>query len=139
VCAIFILGSLILAASLTKGALYFGRIVVGIGVAISAIVDVAYLTEVSPQRYRGAAVGMISYRTRPYLFMTVSRYHSIADSSSVVSFTLFSLAANDLMLAVGVLLAYSSGYGLSQLSGGWRVWILPYEFLVASHNGFVIR
>jgi SP family myo-inositol transporter-like MFS transporter 13 len=61
VCAVFTIGSLISSASFTLQNLYVGRFVVGIGVAISSIVDIAYLTEVSPQRYRGAAVGMILY------------------------------------------------------------------------------
>lgn len=55
-CFIFIIGSIILSCSLNLTALLIGRVVVGVGVAISAIVDVAYLTEVSPNKYRGAIV-----------------------------------------------------------------------------------
>jgi SP family galactose:H+ symporter-like MFS transporter len=55
-CAIFIVGSIILSCSTKFSTLLAGRIIVGIGVAVSAIVDVAYLTEVSPIKYRGAIV-----------------------------------------------------------------------------------
>lgn len=57
VCIIFIIGSCILTFAQKLETLYVGRFIVGIGVAISAIADVSYLTEVSPDRHRGAMVG----------------------------------------------------------------------------------
>ena len=57
VCIIFIIGSCILTFADELTTLYVGRFIVGIGVAISAIADVSYLTEVSPDRHRGAMVG----------------------------------------------------------------------------------
>lgn len=56
VCVVFIIGSLTLTLASTLGTIYFGRVLVGIGVAFSAIVDIAYLTEVSPESLRGAVV-----------------------------------------------------------------------------------
>lgn len=53
---IFVLGSLVLGLAPTYGAVLFGRIVIGIAVAISAIADVSYLTEISPEAHRGALV-----------------------------------------------------------------------------------
>jgi SP family galactose:H+ symporter-like MFS transporter len=55
-CWVFIIGSIMLSCATSVNLLLCGRVIVGIGVAISAIVDVAYLTEVSPNRYRGAIV-----------------------------------------------------------------------------------
>ena len=53
---IFMVGSLVLGLAPTYGVVLFGRIVIGIAVAISAIGDVAYLTEMSPEAHRGALV-----------------------------------------------------------------------------------
>lgn len=53
---IFVVGSLVLGLAPTYGAILFGRIVIGIAVAISAIADVSYLTEISPEAHRGALV-----------------------------------------------------------------------------------
>ena len=54
---IFIIGSLLLSLSANLIQLYIGRFIVGIGVAISAIADVSYLTEISPEKHRGFCVG----------------------------------------------------------------------------------
>ena len=54
----FIVGSLAIALAPSFPVLLAGRFVVGIGVSVSAIADVAYLTEVAPTRYRGAVVSM---------------------------------------------------------------------------------
>eukprot|EP01035_Chromulina_nebulosa_P021559 gene21559-27914_t len=53
---VFIIGALIQALAPTVSILYIGRFIIGIGVAISAIVDVTYLNEISPLEYRGAVV-----------------------------------------------------------------------------------
>ena len=53
---IFMVGSLVLGLAPTYGVVLFGRIVIGIAVAISAIADVSYLTEISPEAHRGALV-----------------------------------------------------------------------------------
>eukprot|EP01052_Picozoa_sp_SAG31_P023191 SAG31_NODE_1894_length_6965_cov_26.137198_10_plen_294_part_00 len=55
---IFIIGSLMIALAPNFAVLLVGRFVVGIGVSVSAIADVAYLTEVAPSKYRGAVVSM---------------------------------------------------------------------------------
>ena len=56
VSGIFVAGSLLIALADFVTQLYIGRFIVGVGVAISAIVDVSYLTEISPDEYRGAVV-----------------------------------------------------------------------------------
>lgn len=53
---IFVVGALVLGLAPTYGAVLFGRIVIGIAVAVSAIADVSYLTEISPEAHRGALV-----------------------------------------------------------------------------------
>lgn len=53
---IFLIGSLILGLAPSYGVILFGRIVIGIAVAIAAIADVSYLTEISPEHHRGALV-----------------------------------------------------------------------------------
>jgi MFS transporter, SP family, major inositol transporter len=54
VSVVFVVGALITASAPNLPVLYFGRFIIGIGVAISAIVDVTYLTEISPIEYRGS-------------------------------------------------------------------------------------
>ena len=53
---VFLIGSLVLRLAPTYGIVLFGRIVIGIAVAIAAIADVSYLTEISPEHHRGALV-----------------------------------------------------------------------------------
>eukprot|EP00562_Extubocellulus_spinifer_P006564 CAMPEP_0178524848 /NCGR_PEP_ID=MMETSP0696-20121128/29861_1 /TAXON_ID=265572 /ORGANISM="Extubocellulus spinifer, Strain CCMP396" /LENGTH=551 /DNA_ID=CAMNT_0020156209 /DNA_START=100 /DNA_END=1751 /DNA_ORIENTATION=+ len=53
---IFLVGSIVLALAPSYGMILFGRIVVGIAVAVSAISDVSYLTEIAPEHHRGALV-----------------------------------------------------------------------------------
>lgn len=53
---IFIIGAIVSSTATDLSILYIGRFMIGIGVAISAIVDVTYLTEISPTEYRGAVV-----------------------------------------------------------------------------------
>ena len=53
---VFLIGSLVLGLAPTYGVVLFGRIVIGIAVAIAAIADVSYLTEISPEHHRGALV-----------------------------------------------------------------------------------
>lgn len=53
---IFLVGSIVLALAPSYGMILFGRIVVGIAVAVSAIADVSYLTEIAPEHHRGALV-----------------------------------------------------------------------------------
>lgn len=55
---VFIFGTLLLTFAQNLGTIYAGRFIVGIGVAVSAIADVAYLTEIAPFRYRGASVSV---------------------------------------------------------------------------------
>lgn len=57
VCLIFLLGSIIMSTSHTLPMLYIGRVIIGFGVSVSAIVDISYLSEISPPEYRGAVVG----------------------------------------------------------------------------------
>ncbi len=56
VALIFLVGSIIIAMSYSYSSLLAGRFIVGLGVAISAIVDVSYLSEVSPPEWRGMIV-----------------------------------------------------------------------------------
>jgi MFS family permease len=86
VCFIFLLGSVIMALSESISAIYLGRIVIGFGVAVSAIVDISYLTEISPPEYRGAVVG-----------------------------------TNELMITVGVLLAFLIDFIFMGVHQGWRL------------------
>lgn len=53
---IFVVGAIIVSTAPNLGALFVGRFVIGVGVAISAIVDVTYLTEIAPPQYRGSVV-----------------------------------------------------------------------------------
>eukprot|EP00957_Ditylum_brightwellii_P185014 14089376-Ditylum_brightwellii.AAC.1 len=53
---LFILGAVVLAGAPTYGAVLLGRVLVGVAVSISAIADVAYLTEISSEGHRGALV-----------------------------------------------------------------------------------
>eukprot|EP00565_Helicotheca_tamesis_P005824 CAMPEP_0185730708 /NCGR_PEP_ID=MMETSP1171-20130828/10744_1 /TAXON_ID=374046 /ORGANISM="Helicotheca tamensis, Strain CCMP826" /LENGTH=614 /DNA_ID=CAMNT_0028399819 /DNA_START=146 /DNA_END=1990 /DNA_ORIENTATION=+ len=53
---VFLLGSLVLAGAPSYGAVLLGRILMGIAVSVSAIADVAYLTEISAEGHRGALV-----------------------------------------------------------------------------------
>lgn len=85
VCLIFLLGSVIMTLSRSISVLYFGRIVIGFGVSVSAIVDISYLTEISPPEFRGAVVG-----------------------------------TNELMITVGVLLAFLIDFIFMGVTGGWR-------------------
>ena len=54
----FIVGSLTIATSPTLVQVLIGRFVVGIGVSVSAIADVAYLNEMAPQEWRGTIVSV---------------------------------------------------------------------------------
>jgi sugar porter (SP) family MFS transporter len=85
VCVLFLLGAIIMSSARSLTVLYFGRLVVGLGVSISAIVDVSYLTEISPPEFRGSVVG-----------------------------------TNELMITVGILLAFCIDYKFSQFPEGWR-------------------
>jgi MFS family permease len=51
--AIFICGALIIAGANSISAVYVGRVIVGIGSALSAVADIPYLTEIAPLHYRG--------------------------------------------------------------------------------------
>lgn len=52
----FLVGAIILASAPTYEVVLTGRVVVGVAVAISALADVSYLTEISPECHRGALV-----------------------------------------------------------------------------------
>lgn len=52
-CVIFLIGSITLALAQSAVMLYIGRIIIGFGVSISAIVDISYLAEISPREYKG--------------------------------------------------------------------------------------
>lgn len=87
----FLVGALLLSYAQSVTTIYIGRVIVGIGVSISAIVDVAYLTEISPIEYRGTIV-----------------------------------SSNELMITVGLLVAFSAGYGFMDMIEGWRyMFLLP--------------
>ena len=85
VCLIFLLGSIIMALAHSIIVLFLGRVVIGFGVSISAIVDISYLAEVSPPEYRGAVVG-----------------------------------TNELMITVGILLAFFIDFCFLDIKHGWR-------------------
>ena len=55
---VFLVGGLILYAAPSYIALLLGRVVVGFGVAVSGIADVAYLHEIAPVQWRGAIVSV---------------------------------------------------------------------------------
>lgn len=55
-CIIFSLGACSLCFSNGLIAFCIGRFIVGVGVSVSAVVDVSYLSEVSPNEYRGAVI-----------------------------------------------------------------------------------
>ena len=54
--AVFFIGAMLLLVAPSIYFVYFGRVMLGIAVAISGIADVAYLTEVAPDNHRGAIV-----------------------------------------------------------------------------------
>ncbi|EDQ90746.1 uncharacterized protein MONBRDRAFT_15943, partial [Monosiga brevicollis MX1] len=56
--AVFALGAIILAASNNLGTLYFGRVVVGFAVSLSAVSEVIYISEIAPAQSRGALVSL---------------------------------------------------------------------------------
>lgn len=85
-CFFLLFGSITMALSNSITETYLGRIVIGFGVAVSAIVDISYLTEISPPEYRGAVVG-----------------------------------TNELMVTVGVLLAFLIDYVFMGVTKGWRL------------------
>jgi SP family galactose:H+ symporter-like MFS transporter len=85
VCLVFLVGSVIMTLAQNILTLYVGRVVIGIGVSISAIVDISYLAEISPTEYRGAVVG-----------------------------------TNELMITVGILLAFLIDYSFMDVVNGWR-------------------
>ena len=89
VCLIFLTGSVIMTLANSINTLYIGRIVIGFGVSISAIVDISYLSEISPPEFRGAVVG-----------------------------------TNELMITVGILLAFFIDYCFMDLPLGWRYMFL---------------
>ena len=81
VCSIFIIGSTIMFFAQSITYVYLGRIVIGVGVSVSAIVDISYLTEISPIEYRGAVVssnevmitvGILAAFIAGYLMMDIS-------------------------------------------------------------------
>lgn len=96
ICILFISASLILFFANGMAMLIFGRFLVGIGVAISAIADVAYLTEISPIEYRGALV-----------------------------------SCNELMITVGLLLAFVIDYVFDSVHDGWR-FMLGFPIVLSS-------
>ena len=53
---VFILGAIVLYSASTFDVVLFGRIVIGVAIAVSGIADVAYLHEISPKQFRGAVV-----------------------------------------------------------------------------------
>ena len=55
---VFLLGAVILYFSPSLAVVLFGRIVMGFGVAVSAIADVSYLHEISPPEWRGSIVSV---------------------------------------------------------------------------------
>jgi MFS transporter, SP family, galactose:H+ symporter len=55
-CVFYAAGALIIYFAIGFWSICIGRIVVGLGVSLSAIADVSFLTEVSPAQYRGAVV-----------------------------------------------------------------------------------
>jgi sugar porter (SP) family MFS transporter len=55
---IFVVGAAVLYQSSSLSQLLFGRVVVGIAVAISGIADVAYLHEISPTVWRGSIISV---------------------------------------------------------------------------------
>lgn len=55
-CIFYAAGALIIYFASGFWSIFIGRIVVGLGVSLSAIADVSFLTEVSPAQYRGAVV-----------------------------------------------------------------------------------
>lgn len=85
VCLIFLIGSVIKTLAQNIITLYVGRVIIGIGISISAIVDISYLAEISPAEYRGAVVG-----------------------------------TNELMVTVGILLAFLIDYSFMNVMNGWR-------------------
>jgi len=54
----FATSSLLLALAPNAGCVIAGRLAVGVAVSVSAIADVSYLTEISPERYRGGIVSL---------------------------------------------------------------------------------
>jgi len=54
----FAVSSLLLALAPNAGCVIAGRLAVGVAVSVSAIADVSYLTEISPERYRGGIVSL---------------------------------------------------------------------------------
>lgn len=77
---IFMVGSLFLAFAHGVPILLIGRFIVGFAVSVSGIVDVSYLTEVSPSHWRGALVscneacislGFLFSYTAGYVFSTL--------------------------------------------------------------------
>ena len=115
VAGIFILGSIILSLSNSLPSLYVGRFIVGCGVTISAIADVSYLSEISPEKYRGAIVG-----------------------------------CNELLITIGLLFAYFTGYLLSEISTGWRwmfaiplflslLWLVALQFVPESPTWYLLQ
>eukprot|EP00607_Mallomonas_marina_P002473 CAMPEP_0182429380 /NCGR_PEP_ID=MMETSP1167-20130531/27486_1 /TAXON_ID=2988 /ORGANISM="Mallomonas Sp, Strain CCMP3275" /LENGTH=504 /DNA_ID=CAMNT_0024612967 /DNA_START=226 /DNA_END=1740 /DNA_ORIENTATION=- len=88
---VFLTGSLILGFTTNIVLLFIGRIIIGAGVSISAIVDITYLTEISPIEYRGAVV-----------------------------------STNELMITIGLLVAFLVGYWTMNITHGWRyMFLLP--------------
>jgi sugar porter (SP) family MFS transporter len=55
-CFLFLVGSLTIGTAYNLSMILIGRFIIGLGVSLSAIVDVAYLTEISPVQHRGAVV-----------------------------------------------------------------------------------
>jgi SP family galactose:H+ symporter-like MFS transporter len=57
-CVVFVLGGFLLQYSQTVVQIYLGRVTVGVGIALSAVADVSYLSELSPANLRGAMVSL---------------------------------------------------------------------------------
>ena len=55
---VFIVGGSVLALAPSLPVVLVGRFIVGIGVSVSAIADVAYLNEMAPQKWRGTIVSV---------------------------------------------------------------------------------
>ena len=92
VCGFYVIGSGFLCLATSLSLVYIGRLLTGVAIAISGVVDLAYLTETSPVPFRGAVVGTF-----------------------------------ELMVALGLLLAYCFDYSFIAVQGGWRaMFSLPY-------------
>jgi MFS family permease len=102
---LFFVGSLVTCTATILPVFYCGRFVIGVGVAIASIANVAYLTEVAPTRWRGGD----------------GTCHFLRCQLSWLVLLLGLISCNELMVTLGILLAYSVGAYLSKTEGGWRI------------------